>query len=166
MRRNKPSSTGNRTSSTEEAAAVVAHVSDLVGRLWTDRNGEIRPLTVEDILVVAPYNSHVALLASQLPVGARVGTVDKFQGQEAPVVIYSMATSTPAEAPRGIDFLYSLNRLNVAISRAQGMSILICSPALLDVIAHTPDQMRLANALCRYVELSGNNLAIGTKPTL
>jgi uncharacterized protein len=70
-------------------------------------------------------------------------------------VIYSMATYTPAEAPRGMDFLYSLNRLNVAISRAQAMGILVCSPALLDVIAHTPDQMRLANALCRHVELAG-----------
>jgi uncharacterized protein len=79
--------------------------------------------------------------------------VDKFQGQEAPVVVYSMATSTPAEAPRGVDFLYSLNRLNVAISRARGMAILVCSPALLDAIARTPAQMRLANALCRFVEI-------------
>src|SRR5207249_6603767 len=117
-------------------------------------NREIRRLTVEDILVVAPYNPHVALLASQLPVGARVGTVDKFQGQEGPVVIYSMATSTAADAPRGMDFLYSLNRLNVAISRAQGMAIVVCSPALLDVIARSPEQMRLASAMCRYVELS------------
>ena len=103
---------------------------------------------------MAPYNAHVSLLAGRLPAGARVGTVDKFQGQEAPVVIYSMATSSPAEAPRGIDFLYSLHRLNVAISRAQGMAILVCSPVLLDVKAHTPEQMRLANALCRLVELT------------
>src|SRR5205823_3201407 len=116
-----------------------------------------RPLPIQDILVVAPYNAHVALLAGRLPAGARVGTVDKFQGQEAPVVIYSMATSSAAEAPRGIDFLYSLHRLNVAISRAQGMAILVCSPALLDVKAHTPEQMRLANALCRLV-------AIGRRP--
>src|SRR5207249_4243178 len=102
--------------------------------------------------VVAPYNAHVSLLAGNLPAGALVGTVDKFQGQEAPIVIYSMATSTPAEAPRGIDFLYSVHRLNVAISRAQGMAILVCSPALLNVIARTPEQMRLANALCRLVD--------------
>ena len=131
---------------------VVEIVKNLLGRTWNDRHGEHRELTVEDILVVAPYNAHVSLLASRLPTGARVGTVDKFQGQQAPVVIYSMATSSPAEAPRGIDFLYSLHRLNVAISRAQGMAILICSPALLDVIARTPEQMRLANALCRLVE--------------
>jgi uncharacterized protein len=145
---------GNRTSSVEEAEAVVAVFSGLVGHPWTDRNAEVRPLTAEDILVVAPYNAHVALVAGRLPAGARVGTVDKFQGQEAPVVIYSMATSTPAEAPRGMDFLYSANRLNVAISRAQGMAILVCSPALLDVIARTPEQTRLANAYCRLVQIA------------
>src|SRR5205085_10864446 len=129
---------------------VVAELcNDLLGRPWTDRNGKQRDLTIDDILIVAPYNAHVALLVGNLPPGARIGTVDKFQGQEAPVVTYSMATSTPAEAPRGIDFLYSLHRLNVAISRAQGMAILVCSPALLDVIARTPDQMRLASAVCR-----------------
>ena len=143
---------GNRTSSVEEGEVVVALFNDLLGRPWTDRNGAARSLTVEDILVVAPYNAHVALLAGELPLGARVGTVDKFQGQEAPVVIYSMATSSPADAPRGIEFLYSLNRLNVAISRAQGMAILVCSPVLLDAIARTPFQMRLANALCHLVE--------------
>jgi hypothetical protein len=82
------------------------------------------------------------------------------QGQEAPAVIYSMATSTAAEAPRGIDFLYKLNRLNVAISRAQGMAILVCSPALFDVIARTPDQMRPVNALCRYVESAAHLAAV------
>lgn len=151
---------GNRTSSVEEAAVVVELFDDLLERPWTDRNGAVRSLTVEDILVVAPYNAHVALLAGKLPSGARVGTVDKFQGQEAPVVIYSMATSTSAEAPRRIDFLYSLNRLNVAISRAQGMAILVSSPALFDVIARTPDQMRLANALCRYVESAAHLAAV------
>ncbi len=145
---------GNRMSSLEEAAEVVAVFSDLMGRPWTDRMGDVGKLRVQDILVVAPYNAHVALLAAKLPSGARVGTVDKFQGQEAPVVIYSMATSTPAEAPRGMEFLFSLNRLNVAISRAQGMAILVCSPALLDLIARTAEQMRLANALCRFIEMA------------
>jgi len=145
---------GNRTSSVEEATTVVDVFNDMLGRLWTDRSGALRPLTADDILVVAPYNAHVSLLANRLPPGARVGTVDKFQGQEAPVVIYSMATSTPAEAPRGLDFLYSVHRLNVATSRAQGMAILVCSPDLLDVKVHTPEQMRLANALCRFVEVA------------
>jgi uncharacterized protein len=145
---------GNRTSSVEEAGVAAKLFKDLLSRPWTDREGTQREVTIADILVVAPYNAHVALLANHLPHDARVGTVDKFQGQESPVVIYSMATSSAAEAPRGIDFLYSLHRLNVAISRAQGLAILVCSPALLDVKAHTPEQMRLANALCRLVELA------------
>jgi uncharacterized protein len=116
----------------------------------------VRELKLDDILVVAPYNAQVALLAGNLPTDARVGTVDKFQGREAPVVIYSMATSTPAAAPRGVEFLYSLNRLNVAISRAQGMAILVSSPTLLDVIARTPAQMLLANALCRFGEVANS----------
>jgi predicted RecB family nuclease len=155
---------GNRTSSAEEGAEVAAIFNDLLGRPWTDRDGVVRPLAVEDILVVAPYNAHVALLAGRLPPGARVGTVDKFQGQEAPVVVYSTATSTPADAPRGMDFLYSLNRLNVAISRAQGMAILICSQALLDVIARTPHQMRLGNCLCRFTEIAATAVD-ARKPT-
>jgi uncharacterized protein len=153
---------GNRTSSPEEAAAAAGVFNTLIDRQWTDRSGGQRALAIEDILVVAPYNAHVSLLANHLPPGARVGTVDKFQGQEAPVVIYSMATSSAAEAPRGIDFLYSLHRLNVAISRAQGLAILVCSPALLDVKAHTPEQMRLANALCRLVELADSPSRVRT----
>jgi len=145
----------NRTSSTEEAAAVAELVTALEGRPWTDRNG-IRHLTLEDILVVAPYNAHVALLRRQLAPGARVGTVDKFQGQEAPVVIYSMATSSPEEVPRGAEFLFSLNRLNVAISRAQGLAILVCSPALLMLRPRTVEQVREAWAMCRLVELAGS----------
>jgi len=82
----------------------------------------------------------------------RVGTVDKFQGQEAAVSIYSMATSSPEEAPRGMDFLYSLNRLNVATSRARALAIVVASPGLLLARANTPAQMRLANGLCRYGE--------------
>jgi uncharacterized protein len=106
-------------------------------------------------LVVAPYNAHVTLLAERLaPRGIRVGTVDKFQGQEAPVVIYSMATSTPDEAPRGMEFLYSLNRLNVATSRARCACVLVASPRLFEPECKTPHRMRLANALCRYVELA------------
>jgi uncharacterized protein len=149
---------GNRTSSVEEAGVVAKLFKNLLSRPWTDREGRQRELTIADILVVAPYNAHVSLLANLLPTGARVGTVDKFQGQEAPIVIYSMATSSAAEAPRGIDFLYSLHRLNVAISRAQGLAILVCSPALLDVKAHTAEQMRVANALCRLVEVAREDL--------
>lgn len=83
-----------------------------------------------------------------------MGTVDKFQGQEAPVVIFSMATSTPDEAPRGMEFLYSLNRLNVATSRARCMCILVASPRLFEPECRTPRQMQLANAFCRYLEMA------------
>lgn len=144
---------GNRTSSAEEGAVVAELVGALLGRSWSDRRGE-RQLNLEDILVVAPYNAQVALLRRQLPAGARVGTVDRFQGQETAVVIYSMATSSPEEAPRGAEFLYSVNRLNVAVSRAQGLAILVCSPALMLLKPRRVEHVRLAGAMCRLVELA------------
>jgi uncharacterized protein len=143
---------GNRTASTEEAARVREIVDDLVGTKWTDKHGATHELTLDDVLVVAPYNAHVAKLQQHLPLGARIGTVDKFQGQEAPVTIYSMATSTADDAPRSMEFLYDLHRLNVAVSRAQGLSILVCSSALLRVPCRTTKELKLANALCRYAE--------------
>ncbi len=146
---------GNRTSSPEEGAAVAEIVRPLSGRFWTDRTGVERRIGLEDILVVAPYNAHVSLLTSLLPAGARIGTVDKFQGQEAAIVVYSLATSSPAELPRNAEFLYSLNRLNVAISRARALAVLVCSPALLGVWSASPEQIRLANALCRFTAGAG-----------
>ncbi len=101
---------------------------------------------------MAPYNAHVEGIAAALPPGARVGTVDKFQGQQAPISIYAMGTSSPELAPRGMEFLYSLNRLNVATSRARCLAIVIASPELLRARCATPRQMRLVNALCRLVE--------------
>jgi uncharacterized protein len=145
---------GNRTLSPEEADRVHGLFHALLGLPWTDREGKVRPVGVADILVVAPYNAQVRRLIETLPDQARVGTVDKFQGQEAPVVIYSMATSSVDDAPRGMDFLFSLNRLNVAASRAQGIVLLVCSPELLKARCRTPDQMRLASALCRLVEVA------------
>jgi predicted RecB family nuclease len=151
---------GNRNASVEEVRVVDSAVRELLaGGVWTDRFGVTMPLTLEDILVVAPYNTQVRLLREALPPGARVGTVDKFQGQEAPVVFYSMATSSAEEAPRGMEFLYSMNRLNVATSRARALSVIVCSPMLLKVRCHSPGQMRLANALARFVELAGGNEA-------
>jgi predicted RecB family nuclease len=145
---------GNRTASLEEAAVVARIFSELVGRTWTEADGGTRVLGVADVLVVAPYNAQVARLAATLPPGARVGTVDKFQGQEAPAVIYSMAASSAEDAPRGMEFLYSLNRLNVAVSRAQGLAVLVASPGLLRAHCRTVEQMRLASAVCRYVEMA------------
>lgn len=143
---------GDRTYSQAEAERVRQLFDQLVGRTWRHRDGSERVLTERDILVVAPYNAHVACLAAALPAGARVGTVDRFQGQEAAVSIFSLATSSAEELPRNLEFLYSTHRLNVAVSRARCVSALVYSPALLRTRCSTPEQMRLVNALCRYAE--------------
>ena len=114
---------------------------------------QVHPLERNDVLVITPFNAQVRAIRALLP-DYRVGTVDKFQGQEAPVSIYSMVTSSGAEAPRGMEFLYSLNRLNVATSRAQCLAVVVASPELLSVRCRTPRQMRLANALARFVEVA------------
>jgi superfamily I DNA and/or RNA helicase len=98
------------------------------------------------VIVVAPYNAQLRCLREKLPQEVAVGTVDKFQGQQAPVVFYAMASSSSEDVPRGLDFLFSRNRLNVAISRAQCLAYLVCSSRLLDANCQTPEQMRLANA--------------------
>jgi uncharacterized protein len=143
---------GCSAASDEEAAVVADLAKDLLSRSWTDVEGVTRPMTEDDILVVAPFNAHVARLQAALPDGIRVGTVDRFQGREAPVVIYSMASSTEADAPRGVGFLYDLHRFNVAISRAKALVVVVASPALLDAQVHTPEQLRAVNALCRYTD--------------
>jgi uncharacterized protein len=147
---------GNQNESPEEVEKVAAAVHTLLksGATWTNKQGETHALTLEDVLVVAPYNAQVAALLEKLPAGARVGTVDKFQGQEAPLVFYSMATSTPEDAPRGMEFLYSVNRLNVAISRARCVAVILASPSLFEVQCKTPRQIELANAFCRYLEMA------------
>jgi len=148
---------GNQNSSSEEVEVIDRVVAGLLhtnGR-WIGPDGATHSIAPSDVLVVAPYNSQISLLTERLgPRGVRVGTVDRFQGQEAPVVIYSMATSRPEDAPRGMEFLYSLNRLNVAISRARCVSILVASPRLFEPECKSPRQMQLANALCRYLELA------------
>jgi predicted RecB family nuclease len=147
---------GRQSESKEEIERISQLIDGLLGQrsTWTNRKGETRDLTLKDVLVVAPYNAQVAALARKLPGGARIGTVDKFQGQEAPVAFYSMTTSTPEDAPRGMEFLYSLNRLNVAVSRARCVAVLVASPALFQVECKTPQQIMLANAFCRYLEMA------------
>ncbi|MBF8289280.1 MAG: nuclease, partial [Chloroflexi bacterium] len=144
--------------SPEEADWIVDMIESLVGRSWLDRDGNERGLAVSDILVVAPYNAQVAEIArrgeARLGTRPNVGTVDKFQGREAPVSVYSMTTSTADDAPRDIEFLYSGNRFNVAMSRARGLAILVANPALARVACRTPEQMRLLNVLCRYLEIA------------
>jgi uncharacterized protein len=146
---------GNQNSSPEEVEAIAKIVESLLrpGVEWFRSEGNSRALRDEDILIVAPYNAQVADLSARLP-GLRVGTVDKFQGQEAPVVIYSLTTSSPEDAPRGMEFLYSLNRFNVATSRAMSAVIVVGSPKLFEPECRSPRQMQLANALCRYLEMA------------
>src|SRR4029077_938055 len=143
---------GNRSYSDEEVARVATMIADMRGGTFTDADGLTRPLRDDDFMVVAPYNAQVLRLRAGLPSGVRVGTVDKFQGQEAPVVFFSMATSNGEDVPRSLSFLFSRNRLNVAISRAQCLAILVCSPRLLEARRQSIEEMQLVNALCRLVE--------------
>jgi predicted RecB family nuclease len=142
---------GNEAASPEEASVVRRIVGELVGSRRVDCDGTEHVVALSDVLVVAPYNAHVGQLRIALPEGARVGTVDKFQGQEAPIVIYSMASSSVQDAPRGGGFLFDLHRLNVALSRAQCLSIVVGSPVLLDSGVRTPDELRSVNGFIRVV---------------
>jgi predicted RecB family nuclease len=147
---------GNTNSSREEVDAIRRLLEMLFAAAPTfvDERGQSRPLVrSEDVLVVAPYNVQVAALRRALG-DVRIGTVDKFQGQEAPIVVYSMTSSSAEDAPRGMEFLYSLDRLNVATSRARALVVLVASPEIARARCRTPRQMRLANALCRYLELA------------
>ena len=146
---------GNAQQSPEEARAVAAEVRALLadGR-WTDEHGTHRRLTPADILVVAPYNMHVRCLQEWLPDGVEAGTVDRFQGREAAVVFFCMASSTGDDVPRGVDFLFSRNRFNVAVSRAKAMAVVVSSPRLMETRCRSVDQMQLVNALCAFVEAS------------
>jgi uncharacterized protein len=146
---------GNQTSSSEEADAVRSLVAEILNSktTWIDRENNEETIGLSDILIIAPYNAQVFELQDHIP-GGRIGTVDKFQGQEAPIVIYSMTTSSYLDAPRGMEFLYSLNRLNVATSRARAICVLVGSPAIFEAECRTPRQMQLANAFCRYLEMA------------
>jgi uncharacterized protein len=144
--------TGNRTRCAEEAAVVADLAGSLLGREVTDERGRSSLLRPEDILVIAPYNAQVAALHDVLPAGIPVGTVDRFQGQQAPVVLYSLTASSAAEIPRGIGFLLSTHRLNVAVSRAQALVVVVGSPGLLRAPVRTAGELRQVNALCRFVE--------------
>jgi predicted RecB family nuclease len=146
------SHSGNSQSSMEEVTAIRDEINRLIGRRFRDRDGNERLLKLSDILIVAPFNLQVNALKVGLPSGARVGTVDKFQGQEAPVCIVSMTSSSAHEIPRGVGFLFSLNRINVAISRAQVLSLVFASPDLLEVPCSSVEEMRLVNSLCALKE--------------
>jgi superfamily I DNA and/or RNA helicase len=145
------------TESEEEAELVAAMILEMIGTAWTNQAGESRPLTEQDFMVVAPYNDQVRLLRARFErtvglEGVQVGTVDKFQGREAPVVFFTMTTSSGEDMPRGPEFLFSRNRLNVAVSRARCLAFLVCTEDLLNSRARTIEEMRLIGTLSAFVE--------------
>lgn len=146
----------NAQSSDEEAVAIETILAGLIGGTFTDRHGAARALDAADVLVVSPYNAQVRLLKQRLRArfgeGVRVGTVDKFQGQEAPAVVYSLAASSAEDAPRGADFLFEENRFNVALSRGRALAVLVCSPRLLEARCSTVEQLRAVAAFCAFAE--------------
>jgi superfamily I DNA and/or RNA helicase len=148
---------GNSTASIEEVDIVAAEVKKLVGTQWTNQQGVVVPLLARDVMVVAPYNDQVKMVRNRLAKDdqlrdVQVGTVDKFQGREAPVVFFTMATSSGSDMIRGADFLFSRNRLNVAVSRARCLAYLVCTDRLLNSRARSIDEMRLISTLCAFVE--------------
>ena len=151
---------GNVAAAPEEAERIAREIRRMLGGSWTDRDGVTGPLTQANFMVVAPYNAQVRRLRETLEraglCDVPVGTVDKFQGREAAVVFYSMATSSAEDVPRSLEFLFSRNRLNVAVSRAMCLACVVASPRLLESRARTIEQMRLINALCRFVEMAGS----------
>lgn len=146
---------GNAQIAAEEVAAIQSTINDLLSGAWTDKDGSTRALGPADIIVVAPYNAQVNALQDALPAAIGVGTVDKFQGQEAPVCLVSMTASSVEETPRGMDFLFSLNRINVAVSRAKGLALVFGAPRLREAKCNTVEQMRLVNTLCALPEFGG-----------
>lgn len=146
---------GNSNMSLEEINAIEKIVQELTKGdvFWYDEKNEKKVLVASDIKIITPYNSNVFEMQKRLP-HIQIGTVDKFQGQEAPVVIYSIASSSPEDAPRGMEFLYSPNRLNVAVSRAKAMFIMVGNPRIFEPDCKSPEQIKLANPFCRFIELA------------
>ena len=152
---------GRSQASPEEAEAIAAACRDLLAASTvTDDEGRTRALEPADVLVVAPYNLAARCIRDRVPAGVRVGTVDRFQGQEAPVVFYAMTCSSGDDVPRGLDFLFDAHRLNVAVSRAQCIAVLVHSPRLLDADCPTLEAMELVDGVCRFVELAAQGATI------
>jgi uncharacterized protein len=151
---------GNTNRSEEEVEVIGRNIAELfaAGATYIDAEGRERTLGPSDLMVIAPYNAQVAALRRRLPAEIAVGTVDRFQGAQAPVVFYSLTSSSAEDAPRGMEFLYSLNRLNVATSRAKALVVLVASPGLIAARCKTPRQMKLANALAAYIERASGNV--------
>ena len=135
-------------------ATAAACRSLLADGTVTDADGVTRPLAPSDLMVVAPYNLAVACIRARVPEGVEVGTVDRFQGREAPVVFYAMTCSSGEDVPRGLDFLFSRNRMNVAVSRAQCLAVMVVGERLLDADCRTLEAMELVDGACRFVEMA------------
>ena len=149
---------GNQSRSIEEVDEIERIVDELTNGevVLRDKDCNERTITENDLLIVAPYNAQESAISERIPkMAQRVGTVDRFQGQEAPIVIYSMTSSGPEDAPRGMEFLYNPNRFNVATSRARALCILVGCPKLFEPECKNPKQMRMANGFCRFMELCG-----------
>ncbi|MCW7553933.1 TM0106 family RecB-like putative nuclease [Endozoicomonas gorgoniicola] len=144
---------GNTQASEEEVAEIKLLAHSLIGRTFVDENGDERPIGWDDMLFVAPYNHQVRKLSDALGKAARVGSVDKFQGQEAPVVFLSMCASDASESPRGMDFLFNRNRINVAISRAQSLAVVVGNPELGNLNVNSVKQMELVNLYNALVDV-------------
>ena len=144
---------GNTQASEEEVEKIVLLARQLIGRVFTAKNGVDRLIDWSDMLFVAPYNHQVNKLKSALGKQAKVGSVDKFQGQEAPIVFLSMCASDANESARGMKFLFDKNRINVAVSRAQCMAIVVYSPSLLETAASNIEQLEKVNLFCRLVQV-------------
>ena len=144
---------GNAQVSTEEVEAISVAVTDLLKGTWTEKDGTTRPMRASDIIVVAPFNAQMNALREALPDAIRVGTVDKFQGQEAPVCVVSMTASSAEETTRGMEFLFSLNRINVAVSRAKGLALVFGAQRLREAKCETVEQLNLVNTLCALPDM-------------
>lgn len=143
---------GNTQASEEEVEVIARLANDLIGRVFIDKEGKEQQITMQEILFVAPYNHQVNKLKEVLGSEAKVGSVDKFQGQEAPIVFLSMCASDANESPRGMDFLFDINRLNVAVSRAQTLAIVVANPALRKSNPSSVEQQKKINLYCQLTQ--------------
>ena len=142
---------GNTQASDEEVEQIAILANQLIGRFFTAKDGKEHSIGWDDILFVAPYNHQVNKLRQALGEQAKVGSIDKFQGQEAPIVFLSMCASNANESARGMDFLFDKSRINVAVSRAQCMTVVVYSPALLETSARNIEQLGMVNLFCRLI---------------
>jgi uncharacterized protein len=142
---------GDIQQSDEEVDRVKAIYQELLGRPYTTKDGTTKPLDLNDFLFIAPYNAQVRALKTTLPPGGRVGSVDKFQGQEAAVCILSMCSSYGEYGSRGLHFILDRSRINVAISRAKCLAVVVGDPRIANSVAGSVEEMKLINLFCKLI---------------